>query len=97
MIAPCIIGKLSVAIAVVIIWGILPALPAAALETVFEMRARDGSTITADPMQKLVNLMDAENSVRIGVESGPAYGSDTVPSTASLWFSNSETHSLLRR
>jgi hypothetical protein len=65
------IGKLSAITAMLIFLTVLQPLSASALEPVFEIRAKDGHTIVGAPFQRLSSVLDAENTVRIGVELRP--------------------------
>ncbi|MGO9567245.1 MAG: hypothetical protein ACLP5H_06880 [Desulfomonilaceae bacterium] len=65
------IGKLSAMTATLLFLTVLQPLSVSALEPVFEIRAKDGHTVVGDPLQRLSDVLDAENSVRIGVELRP--------------------------
>jgi hypothetical protein len=71
MIGLSMIGKLSAMTAMLIFLNFLQPLSSSALETVFEIRAKDGHTIVGDPFQRLTGVLDPENFVRIGVELRP--------------------------
>jgi len=69
--APRSIGKLTAIVTVATILTFFVALPASALDTVFEIRARNGPVGLDEPGSTLVRLMDPQNSVRVGVELRP--------------------------
>jgi hypothetical protein len=66
-----IIGKMSAVAAVVTVLTALVAVPVAAWDTVFEIRAKDGTAIVGETTHRLAGAMDPENTVRMGFELRP--------------------------
>ncbi len=66
-----VIGKLFVIATILLLLAALQPPSASALESVFEIRAKNGHTIVGGSFPRLFGVLNPENSLRIGVELRP--------------------------